>query len=364
MSWNDKGGGPWGPPPGANEPRRPSPSGKGPDDLEALLRKGQERLSQMMPEGGNGRLGLIVAVAIVAIVVIVWLLSGTFRVDPNQVAVIQRFGAFVRTEPGGLHYHLPAPIETVSLVDVTNQHVTEVGSRSSGSSDSVTMLTGDSNIIEVDFVVTWQVLDPVKYLFNVGDPIGVLRQAAESAVREVIGQTDVQYALDVGKADIGTRSTEILQNTLDRYNSGIRVAQIQLQRVDAPAPVIDAFNDVQAARTELEQQRNQAQAYANDVVPRARGDAQKMIQDAQAYKERATAEATGEAQQFISVLEAYQKSRDVTTRRMYIDTMETVLEKAHKIIIDPNADGKTGVVPYLPLPGLTPPPAQPAQKGQ
>jgi membrane protease subunit HflK len=225
------------------------------------------------------------------------------------------------------------------------------------------MLTGDSNIVEVNFVVTWQVRDPIKYLFRVADPVGVLQQAAESAVREVIGQTDVQYALDTGKADIESRSAEILQSTLDRYDSGIQVVQIQLQRVDAPAPVIDAFNDVQAARTELEQQRNQAQAYANDVVPKARGDAQKMIQDAQAYKERAVAEASGEAQQFISIFEAYQKSRDVTARRMYIDTMETVLEQARKIIIDPSADGKSGVVPYLPLPSL-PTAAQPAQKGQ
>jgi membrane protease subunit HflK len=363
MSWNDKGGGPWGPPPGGNEPRRPAPQGNGPNDLEALLRKGQERLGQMLPGNGNGRLALLVGIVVAVVVILWWLASGIYRVDPNEVAVVQRFGAFARTEPGGLHYHLPGPIETVSLVDVTNQHVTEVGSRSSGSSDSVTMLTGDSNIIEVDFVVTWQVLDPVKFLFSVGDPVGVLKQAAESAVREVIGQTDVQYALDVGKADINTRSAAILQSTLDRYNSGIQVGLIQLQRVDAPGPVIDAFNDVQAARTELEQQRNQAQAYANDIVPRARGDAQKMIQDAEAYKERVTAEATGESRQFISVLEAYQKSRDVTARRMYIVTMESVLENARKIIIDPNASGKTGIVPYLPLPGL-PATAQPAQKGQ
>jgi membrane protease subunit HflK len=363
MSWNDKGGGPWGPPPGGNEPRRPQPPGGGPNDIETLLRKGQERLGQLFPGNGNGRIALLIAVGIAIVIVLSWLASGIYRVDPNEVAVIQRFGAFARTETGGLHYHLPQPIEAVTLVDVTNQHVTEVGTRNSRSSDAGIMLTGDSNIVEVNFVVTWQVRDPIKYLFRVADPVGVLQQAAESAVREVIGQTDVQYALDTGKADIESRSAEILQSTLDRYDSGIQVVQIQLQRVDAPAPVIDAFNDVQAARTELEQQRNQAQAYANDVVPKARGDAQKMIQDAQAYKERAVAEASGEAQQFISIFEAYQKSRDVTARRMYIDTMETVLEQARKIIIDPSADGKSGVVPYLPLPSL-PTAAQPAQKGQ
>ncbi len=286
----------------------------------------------------------------------IWLLSGIYRVDPNQQAVIQRFGALARTESLGLHYHLPAPIETVTIVDVTRRNQTEVGSRNSReSTDAGTMLTGDRNIIEVDFVVVWQVLDPVKFLFKVADPDGLLQRAAESAMREVIGQTDVQMALNEGRSQIETSSAAILQSTLDRYDSGIQIAAIQLQRVDPPAPVVDAFHDVQRARAELEQQRNDAEKYRNDIVPRARGDAQKVIQGAAAYKDKTIAEATGEAAQFISVLDAYRAAREVTARRLYIETMEAILQHSRKIIIDPNADGKSGVVPYLPLPALNPP---------
>ncbi len=362
MSWNDKGGGPWGPPPGGNEPKRPAQQGNGKNDFESMLRKGQDRFSQWWP-GLNGRHGGALVVVVIAIILLAGLLlkEMVYRVDPNEEAVVQRFGALARTEALGLHYKLPWPIETVTFVDVTSRHLTEIGSRVSGTIDVGTMLTGDSNIVELDFIVAWQVRDPVKYLFSMADPVGVLQQAAESAMREVIGQTDVQPALNEGRGQIEAESASILQATLDRYNSGIQVAAIQLQRVDPPAPVVGAFNDVQNARAELEQQRNQAQAYANDIVPKARGDGQKMIQDAQAYKEKTVAEATGEAQQFVSVLDAYQKARDVTARRMYIDTMEAVLEKARKIVIEPGAEGKTGVVPYLPLPGL---PAAPAQKGQ
>jgi len=362
MAWNDKGGGPWGPPPGGNEPRRPSPAGNGQNDLEALLRRGQERLGKWRPGSGGGRAVPIV----VGLAVMLWLLSGVYRVDPNEQAVVQRFGAWTRTEALGLHYHLPAPIETVQIVDVTMRHQTEVGSRSTRDSmDAGTMLTGDSNIVELDFVVVWQVRDPVRYLFRVADPIDVLQRAAESAMREVIGQTNVQLALNEGRGQIEATSAAILQSTLDRYDSGIQVAAIQLQRVDPPGPVVDAFHDVQRARAELEQKRNDAEKYHNSIVPVARGDAQKIIQDAGGYKDRVVAEATGEAQQFLSVLEAYKQSRDVTARRMYIDAMETILQHARKIVIDPAADGRNGVVPYLPLPGLTGPAAATANaKGQ
>jgi membrane protease subunit HflK len=365
MAWNDKGGGPWGAPPGGGsgggagkEPRRPTPGGNnGPKDFEAMLRRGQERLGKIWPhfDGGQGVL------ALVAVALGIWLVTGFYTVDPNEQAVIQRLGAWSRTEPPGVHYHLPAPIETATTIDVTSRRQTDVGSRTNREAiDAGTMLTGDSNIVELHFIVAWQVLDPVKFLFNMADPNGVLQQAAESAMREVIGQTDVQPALNEGRGRIETESAAILQATLDRYNSGMQVAAVQLQRVDPPTLVVDSFNDVQNARAELEQQRNQAQAYANDIVPKARGDAQKMIQDAQAYKERTIAEASGEAAQFSSVLAAYQQARDVTARRLYIETMESVLQHARKIIIDPSAEGKTGVIPYLPLPGFKEPAAPPA----
>jgi len=363
MAWNDKGGGPWGAPPGGSgPPRRPPPSDGGSNDFEAILRRVQDWLRDLWPgfDGGRGIL------AVVAVALLIWLASGIYRVDPNEQAVVQRFGAWVRTESLGLHYHLPAPIETVTTVDVTRRNQTEVGSRNSReSTDAGTMLTGDSNIVELGFVIVWQIRDPVKYLFRVADPTDVLQRAAESAMREVIGQTDVQLALNEGRGQIETSSAAILQSTLDRYDSGIYIAAIQLQRVDPPAPVVDAFHDVQRARAELEQQRNDAEKYRNDIVPRARGEAQKIIQDAGGYKDKTVAEANGEAQQFISVLDAYKLSRDVTARRMYIDTMEAVLTHSRKIVLDPAvAEGKGGVVPYLPLPGLMAPAATPTQKGQ
>jgi len=365
MAWNDKGGGPWGSPPGGGEPRRPpsndrggpSPN-KGPNDFEAILRQIQDWLSHFPGLGGG--LGVLV---LIAAVLVIWLLTGFYTVGPNETAVVQRFGALARTETLGLHYRLPAPIETVTIVDVTSRHQTEIGSLSSrGSSEAGTMLTGDSNIVELGFVVVWQVRDPVKFVFKVADPDDVLQRAAESAMREVIGQTDVQRALNEGRGEIEISSAAILQNTVDRYDSGIQIAAIQLQRVDPPGEVVDSFHDVQRARADLEQARNDAERYRNDILPRARGDAQKIVQDANAYKDATIAKATGEAKQFISVLEAYKQSRDVTARRLYIETMEAILQNSRKIVIEPNADGKTGVVPYLPLPALNPP-ASPA-KGQ
>jgi len=360
MAWNDKGGGPWGSPPGGGEPPRrptPPPGSSGPPDFEGMLRRSQDRMRDFMPGLGGGR-GIVL---LLVVAVLFWLATGIYRVDPNEQAVIQRFGAYVRTEAPGLHYRLPGPIESVTFVDVTQRNQTEVGSRN-GSDDAGTMLTGDSNIVELDFVVVWQIRDPVKYLFKVADPRDVLQRAAESAMREVIGQTNVQPALNEGRSLIEASSATILQTTLDRYDSGIQVAAIQLQRVDPPRDVVDSFHDVQRARSELEQAKNQAESYRNDIVPRARGLAQQTIQDAAAYKEKVVAEANGEAQQFIAVLDAYHQSRDITARRMYIDTMEEVLKHARKIVVDPSiSEGKGGVVPYLPLLSL---PAQPAAKGQ
>jgi membrane protease subunit HflK len=363
MAWNDKGGGPWGPPPGGGEPRRPS-GGKQPNDLESMLREGRQRLGEMWPgSGSGGTLAIAIVVAALLVGLLIWVF--TFQVSPNEQAVVQRFGAYDRTMSLGLHVRWPWPIETVTTVDVTRRNQTEVGSRSSReSTEAGTMLTGDSNIVELGFVIVWQIRDPVKYLFKVADAEDLLQRAAESAMREVIGQTGVQPALNEGRGQIEASSAAILQNTLDHYDSGIQVSAIQLQRVDPPTPVVDAFHDVQRARAEKEQQRNDAEKYRNDLLPRARGEAAKVVQDAGAYKDKTIAEATGEAAQFISVLDAYKAARDVTARRLYIETMESILQHARKIVIDPNADGKNGVVPYLPLPGLAAPAVPSAPKGE
>jgi membrane protease subunit HflK len=323
-----------------------------------MLRQIQDWLGHIPGLGGG--LGLLF---VIAAVLVIWLLTGFYTVGPNETAVVQRFGALARTETLGLHYRLPAPIETATIVDVTSRHQTEIGSLSSrGSSEAGTMLTGDSNIVELGFVVVWQVRDPVKFVFKVADPDDVLQRAGESAMREVIGQTDVQQALNEGRGQIEISSAAILQSTMERYDSGIQIAAIQLQRVDPPLDVVDSFHDVQRARADLEQARNDAERYRNDILPRARGDAQKIVQDANAYKDATIAKATGEAQQFVSVLDAYKQSRDVTGRRLYIETMEAILQNSRKIVIDPNAEGKNGVVPYLPLPALNPPAS--AAKGQ
>jgi len=327
-----------------------------------MLRQIQDWLGHVPGMGGG--LGVL---AIVAVVLVVWLATGIYTVSPSEEAVVQRFGAIDRTESQGWHYRLPAPIEKVTTVNITRQNQTEIGSLvSREASGPGTMLTGDSNILDVDFIVVWRISDPVKYLFHVAEPEDVLQRAAESAMREVIGQSDVKLALNEARGQIATSAAEILQSTLDRYDSGISLVEtkespgIRLQSVNPPASVIDSFNDVSAARVELEQQRNQAEAYSNKIVPEARGDAQKIIQDANAYKDATVAKSTGEAQQFISVLDAYKLSRDVTARRLYIETMEAILQHAHKIVIDPNAD-KNGVVPYLPLPALK---GSAAEKGQ
>ena len=364
MAWNAQGGGgggggggPWGGGGGQGPWGR---GGQQPPDLEELLRKGQERFRRAMPGGvGNG----FILGAVGALAVAIWLLSGFYIVQPDQQGIVLRFGKWVDSTESGWHYHLPAPIESVLTPQVTRINRVELGFRSIGGSDArhqaqsrdvleeSLMLTGDQNIVDIDFSVFWQVKDAGAYLFNIRDPEGTVKVAAESAMREIIGQTQIQSALTEGRTQIEIKVRDHLQRLLDSYHAGIRVSQVQLLKSDPPAAVVDAFNDVQRAKADQERLRNEAEGYRNDIIPRARGEAQRLVQEAEAYKEQVTNLAEGDAKRFVSVYEAYKQAQDVTTRRMYLETMEEVLKNAHKVIIDPNAKGQ-GVVPYLPLPEL------------
>ena len=213
------------------------------------------------------------------------------------------------------------------------------------------MLTGDQNIIDIDFVVQWRIKDAAAFLFNIRDPEQTIKIAAESAMREIIGQTPLEGATTGKRQQVQQKSRELLQQILDLYGAGVMIAEIQLQKADPPAEVIDAFHDVQRARQDQERSINEAAAYKNDIVPKAKGQAQTIIQAAAAYKEKVVKEADGEAQRFLSVYNTYKDNKDVTTRRLFLERMQQILKSADKVIIDKGAGG-TGVVPYLPLPEL------------
>lgn len=385
MPWNNQGGGqggggggggPWGPPPGNNGPSTPwgRPSGGGgggggptPPDLEDLLRRSQERLRRAMPGGvGSGR-GVAL---VVGVLVLIWLASGIYRVEADEQGVVMRFGQWTRTEQSGLRYRLPSPIEAVLLPKVTRVNRIEVGYRSAGDGrrgdrdvpDESLMLTGDENIIDIDFTVFWVIKDAGNYLFKIRDPESTVKKAAESAMREVIGRTELQPALTEARQQIETATTQLLQTMLDEYQSGIQITQVQLQKADPPAPVIDAFNDVQRARADRERARNEAETYRNDIIPRARGEVERLVQEASAYREQVVSLAQGDADRYRKIYEAYALSKDVVAKRMYLETMEEILRGRNKIIVDGSAQG---VVPYLPLnqltPNMTPAPVAPTR---
>ncbi|PGH53645.1 FtsH protease activity modulator HflK [Azospirillum palustre] len=383
MPWNNQGGGggggPWGPPPGNNGPGNPwgRPQGGGnggggggpqPPDLEDLLRRSQDRLRRAMPGGfGSGR-----GVALVAGVLgLIWLASGIYRVEADEQGVVMRFGEWTRTEQPGLRYRLPSPIETVLLPKVTRVNRIEVGYRSSVGGgrndrdvpDESLMLTGDENIVDIDFTVFWVIKDAGNFLFKIREPEVTVKKAAESAMREVIGRTDLQPALTEARQQIETSTRQLLQTMLDEYQAGIEITQVQLQKADPPQPVIDAFNDVQRARADRERARNEAEAYRNDIIPRARGEAERLVQEASAYREQVVSLAQGDADRFRKVYEAYALSKDVTSKRMYLETMEEIFRGRNKIIVEGSAQN---VVPYLPLnqlaPNATPAPQQQAPR--
>ncbi|HKZ97542.1 MAG TPA: FtsH protease activity modulator HflK [Hyphomicrobiaceae bacterium] len=341
------GGGPWGQGPGGQPP-----------DLEEMLKRSQDRMKQVMQGGGGVPGPLIFLAAVAACAVVAWY-AFFFRVNPDELGVVMRFGEFVRQEPPGLHFRLPYPIEEVVLPKVTRQNIIEIGMRSpatargfgGGATQDVKeeslMLTGDENTVDIDFVVYWRIKDAAQYLFNIQNPETTVKEVAESAMREVVGQSNIQPILTASRQKTETAVQSLMQTTLDYYKAGIQVDQVTLQKVDPPAEVIDAFRDVQAARADKERLQNEAFGYANKVVPEARGDAERILQGAEGYKQQTVAEANGQTARFLQVYEEYKKAPEVTRKRMFLETMERVMAGTDKIILDRGAT--QGVVPYLPL---------------
>lgn len=368
MTPNDNNDSPWGSPgkrPKGGNGKNPwnqspgggsGPSGSGPD-LAALKRFVQSMLNDFMGgQIGGGKTFVILGLVLFGL----WCATGIFMVGATQLGIVMRFGEAQRVEGPGLRYHLPYPIEDAILAEVTSSQRIAVGYQSdetyrrgmeaSNPNDSL-MLTGDENIIDVNFDVMWQV-DPLRvkdYVFKIKDPSRTVKAVAESAMREVIGQTTIQVAITKGRAEIEQKTLESIQKTLDQYQTGIQVTQVNLRAAMPPGEVADAFQDVTRARSDKETKINQAETYRNNIIPEAEGQAAKMLQEASAYKEQIVNQANGNAQRFLSVYQSYQNAREVTARQMYLETMEGVLRDANKIVVDPALNG---VATYLPLGNL------------
>jgi modulator of FtsH protease HflK len=361
MPWSNQGGGPWGS--GSKGPwgSGPQSSGPTPPDLEELLRRSQDKLRTVLPGGNLGAKGFVlIALAALAI----WGVSGFFRVEPDELGVVLRFGKYVRDAKPGFNYHLPYPIESVLTPKVTQVKRIDVGMRlvedlRRGTTmrnvpEESLMLTGDENIVDVDFSVFWLVKPngAGDFLFNIQNPEGTVKAVAESAMREIVGRNTIAPILTGARQAIEGEVHELMQKTLDHYGAGIQVSQVQLQKVDPPAQVIDAFRDVQTARADAERAQNEAQTYANRRIPEARGQVAQITQAAEAYREQTVAEAKGQTARFVKVYEEYKKAPEVTRQRLYLETMERVLGGTEKFILD-SPNGSSGVVPYLPLNELT-----------
>ena len=375
---DQKPGGPWGP---GSGPGGRGPGGPGPvPDLDEVIARAQAFIRGLTSGGGlgggsgggdsgkgssggpmaflTGGRGLALLGVAVAVL---WLASGLYRVQPDEQGVVLRFGAYNRTDLPGLNYHWPWPVESVLRPAVTRINRTEIGYRTSSGDNRMEtgrdatgrdvlaeslMLTGDENIIDIDFAVFWRIRDASAFLFNTRNPQATVRSVAESTMREVIGRTPIQPALTELRAKIETDVLRETQAILDQYGAGVEVTQVQLQKVDPPAAVVESFRDVQRANTDAERMRNEAQAYQNDIVPRARGEAARITAEAEGARQASIAEATGQTQRFLSVLSAYKQAREVTMQRMYLETMQEILGHSPTLVID---EKFKGLMPLLPL---------------
>jgi membrane protease subunit HflK len=361
MPWNDNKGGGWPPGGGGRGPWGQGPSNNGggrgpnnvrPPDLEDIFKRLREYMRRWFPNqspntmllglGGGGLLFL-------------WILTGVYQIQPAEQGVVLRFGQYVDKLGSGLHVRLPYPIEVVLRPNVEAENQLNVGFiRENGVADAPTidisaesiMLTGDENVVDLDFDVFWKVADAEKYLFEVKDVQNTIKAVAESAMREVVGNNKIETVQTEGRVVVQQDVQKLMQKTLDSYNAGVTITRVILLKVDPPAQVIDAFRDVQAARADQEKRRNEAQKYQNTIVPQARGEAAKIVQDAEAYKQKVVTEAQGEAQRFNSILDQYRNAKQVTRERMYLETMQRVLGNTNKIVIE----NKSGIIQYLPMP--------------
>ncbi|MAF97695.1 MAG: FtsH protease activity modulator HflK [Micavibrio sp.] len=357
---------PWGSPGNNNgRGRRPSGSngghsGQQPPDLDEMLKQAQENFRNVMP--GNFKGAPLIFIAIIG-VALLWLSSGIYFVQPGEYSVVQRFGAWSRTqtEPGP-GYHWPSPLETASIINVEEIRRMNIGfveaySRNGSSarrdiSEESLMLTSDRNIVDLDLVIQWNIKSAEDYLFEIRDQENTIKKVAESAIREVVGQTDMFPIITTSRAAVADAAKKIIQDNLDQYKSGVNITQVLIERAEVHPDVQAAFQDVQSAKQDAEDVQNRANAYREDILPRARGQAIQMTQEAEGYKQSVIARANGDADRFNAVLEAYQSGKDVTKERIYIETMENILKNANKIILDDKAG--TGVVPYLPLNEMKP----------
>ncbi|MFC3030121.1 MULTISPECIES: FtsH protease activity modulator HflK [Roseomonadaceae] len=334
-----------------------------------MIRQAQDAARRMLPRGlGGAGLGLLALVLVGG-----WLASGIYRVQADEQGIVLRFGAYTQTTQPGLNYHLPWPVESVTTPRVTRINRVDVGFRAAADSGQAVrpipardvleeslMLTGDENIIDIDFAVFWRIRDAGDFLFNTRNAEATVKSAAESVMREVIGRTPIQPALTEARAQIEQAVRTGTQGIMDQYRAGVEITQVQLQNAQPPARVVDAFIDVQRAGADRERARNEAESYRNGIIPAARGESQRLVQEAEGFRESQISRARGESQRFLSVLSAYQVAQDVTVRRMYIETMEEVLRRNPAILIDNNLQG---MVPFLNLDGARPGPLQPQRQG-
>ena len=334
MGWNDSG-----------DQQNPWKQGgeKGPPDLDAIVRDLQRKLSGLFGGGGSGggrpspTLGGGFVGAVLVGVIAVWALMGFYKIDDAERGVVLRFGAFDRVSMPGLRWRIPWPVESLEKVNVTQREEFPYKAR---------MLTGDENIIDIDLIVQYYRSDPQAYLFSVRDPEDALRDVTRSAIRETVGKSNLDFVLTTGRADIAERTRVLIQTTLDSYDAGLTIFQVSLQKANFPSQVEASVQDAVKAREDRDRLSLEAQAYANDILPRARGAAVRQIQDAEAYRERVVADSEGEASRFLSILSEYEKAPEVTRQRLYLETLEAVMSNSTKVMLDSEGDGN---VIYLPL---------------
>ena len=344
--WNNNSGGPWGQGPGGQ--RGGGGGGGNPPDLEEIIRRGQDSLRRVLPGGGGGGSPLIWGLVAVALVGL-WMFKAVYTVQPDERGVELRFGKpKEELSMPGLHFHW-WPIETVEIAKIQERQMT-IGSATRTSPQAGLMLSGDQNIVDVTFAILYSVVDPANYLFNVANPDEVLRQMAESAMREVVGRRPAQDVFRDDRQGIATDVKDIVQAALDDYKAGIAINTVSVEDAAPPRPVADAFDEVQRAEQDEDRFIEEANQYANQKLGAARGEAAQIREAAAAYKDRVVKEAQGEAQRFISVYDEYKKAPEVTRKRLFLETMESVLKDSSKVIIEQK--GGQGVVPYLPLPEI------------